>query len=203
MLRTVVLSVEESKVDGLLDALTKRPYITVVSMDREGRKRLRTCPCCKERIKKERPSTIDEKMLRAMFRVIRGMSVSKTVILTNKDTLVEEVPHIERERCVEFEVPLLEKAESLGLLKPFIDGARKTYFTDALDFFLNEEPHSPALMVTLQGELVETSGSMFFDEVKLKDEKSRDQLKREFRDAIKKIPDSTITFVKSGQLSLV
>lgn len=203
MLRTVVLDVEESKVDGLLEALTKRPYITVVSMDREGRKRLRTCPCCKERIKKEKPYTIDEKMLRAMLRMIGGMSVSKTVILTNKDTLLSDVPPVEHERCVEFEVPLLKKAESLGLLKPFIDGARKTYFTDALDFFLNEEPHSPASMVTIQGELVETSGSMFFDEVKLKNEKSRDQLKRELRDAIKKIPESTITFLRSGQLSLV
>jgi len=203
MMRTVVLNVEESKVEGLLEALIKRPYIAVVSMDREGRKRLRTCPCCNEKVRKEISFTINEKLLHAMLGVIRGMSISKTVILTNKDTLLEDVPPVEHARCVEFESTLLKKAEALGLLKPFIDGARKTYFTDALDFFLNEESYSPSVMVTLQGEVVETSGSMFFDEIKIKDEKFRDKIKREFRDAIRAIPDSTITFVKSGQLSLV
>lgn len=203
MKRTVVLSVEESKIEGLLEALMKRPYITVVSMDREGRKRLRTCPCCNEKVKKERSFTIDEKLLSAMFGVLEAMSISKTVILTNKENPIGDIAQVEHARCVEFDVSLLRRAETLGLLKPFIDGVRKTYFTDAMDFFLNEESHSPAVMVTIQGEVVETSGSVFFDEVKLKDEKSRDRLKREFRDAIKKIPESTITFVESGQLSLV
>ena len=39
--------------------------------------------------------------------------------------------------------------------------------------------------------------------VKLKDEKRRDQLKRLFREAVGAIPESTITFVENGQMSLV
>ena len=184
-------------------ALRKRPYISFIDMDREGRKRLRDCPCCHERIKKERSYDIDEKLLGEMLKMIKVMSVAKCVVLVNKTNPIENIPSVERERCSEFDQSLLEKAEVLGLIQPFMDGARKTYFTDALDFFLNEESHSPSHMVTLQGVVVETSGAMYFDDVKIKDKKSRDRIKREFRDAIKAIPESTITFVKNGQLSLV
>jgi len=201
--RTIVLNVDEDKADGLLDALSKRPYIDVVAMDREGRKRFRDCPCCNKRLSKEITYTVNEAMLMAMLEVLRKMAVSKTVILTNKDTLRDSLPVVEQDRCAEFDLPLLHKAKTLGLLKPFMDGNRETYFTDAIDFFSNEDAHSPSYMISLDGEVVETGGSMFIDGVKLKDEKSRDRLKREFRDALKKIPKDTITFVTNGQMSLV
>jgi hypothetical protein len=201
--RTVILSVDEDKAQGLIDALGTRDHIEVLPMDREGRKRFRDCPCCNRKLSKEITYTINETMIIAMLRVLEKMEISKTVILTNKDTIYSSLPDIEKDRCTEFDLRLLDKAKTLGLLKPFIDGSRETYFTDALDFFSNEEAHSPSYMITLDGEVVETGGSMFFDAVKLKDEKSRDRIKREFRDALKKIPKETITFVKNGQLSLV
>lgn len=201
--RTVILRVEESKVDDLLGALSKRPYIEVVNMDRESRKRLRDCPCCKTRLSKEVLFLINEKMLFAMLDLIRVMAISRSVILVNKDNPIEDIPSVERDRCSAFDRKLLEKAETLGLVRSFVDGSRKSYFTDALNFFLNEEPHTPSQVVTLNGKVIETSGSMFFDEVKLKDEKTRDKLKREFKDAIKAIPASTRLFVESGQMTLV
>jgi len=201
--RTIILQVQEDKADGLLEALGKRPYIEATVMDRDERKRLRTCPCCAQVLKKEVTFSINEKLMMAMLDLLRAMSKSKSVILVNKHNPIENIPAIEREICSEFNSKLLMAAEVLGLVKPFVDGSRKMYFTDALDFFLNEERHSPATLITLNDEVIETSGAMFFDEVKLKDEKTRDRLRREFRDAIRAIPESTITFVKNGQLSLV
>ena len=201
--RTVVLSVDEGKADDLLEALSKRPYIEVISMDRAGRKRLRDCPCCRRVLSKESAFVINEKMVLAMLGLIKAMTVARTVILINKENPIDDIPSIERDRTCEFDHRLADKAEVLGLIQPFMDGTRETYFTDSLDFFLGEESHSPCNLTTLDGEVVETGGSMFFDEVKLKDENSRDRLKREFRDAIRAIPKSTITFVKQGQMSLV
>jgi hypothetical protein len=201
--RTIILSVDEDKAQGLIDALSTRDHIEVLEMDRKSRKRFRDCPCCKKRLSKEITYTINETMIMRMLAVLQKMAISKTVILTNKDIVYSSLPDIEKERCTEFDLSLLRKAKTLGLLKPFVDGSRETYFTDALEFFSNEEEHSPSYMITLDGEVVETGGGMFFDGVKLKDEKSRDRIKREFRDALKNIPKETITFVKNGQLSLV
>lgn len=201
--RTVILKIDEGKADGLLEALSLRSYIEIINLDREERKRLRVCPACDQTLKKEVLFSINEKLLMAMLAMLRVMAKSKSVILVNKDNPIEDISPVEREICVEFDPKLLAAAETLGLIRPFVDGSRKTYFTDALEFFLNEEPHSPSSFVTLNGEVIETSGVFFFDEVKLKDEKTRDRLRREFRDAIRAIPNSTVIFVKKGQMSLV
>lgn len=201
--RTIIFEVEESRADGLVQALTKRDYISLISLDREGRKRFRDCPACHKRLSKEVSYTINEKMLDAMLAMIRKMSVAKSVVLVNKENPMEMLPEAEKPRAVEFDDRLLERAEVLGLVTPFMDGNRKTYFTKALDFFLSAEAHKPSTMVTLDGEVVETSGVIVFDDVKLKNENRRDKLKREFREAIKAIPESTITFVEKGQMSLV
>lgn len=201
--KVVIFSVDADKADGLVSALEKRDYITVVSMDRESRKRFRDCPCCKRRLAKEVLFTINDKLLHEMLRLLRGMTIAKTVILVNKDNPISDIPHVERERCVEFDPKMLWRAEILGLVKPFIDGTRKTYFTDAMEFLINEEAHSPSYMVTIDGEVVETGGSAFLDEVKFKDEQSKTTLKRELRVAVGAIPESTITFVTKGQMSLV
>ena len=201
--RTVILQVEESKADGLVDALSKRDYISVVRMDREGRKHLRDCPACNKRLSQEVSYTINEKMLEAMLGVIRKMSVSKGVILINKENPLNLIPDVEHRRCVEFDHKLAARAEALGLLTPFMDGDRQTYFTEALDFFLCADSHEPSPLVTLDGEIVDKGGVIAFEEVKLKDEKRRDQLKRLFREAVGAIPESTITFVENGQMSLV
>lgn len=201
--KTVILEVEESKAQSLVDALGKRDYISVVSMDRDGRKRFRDCPCCGKRLSKEVSFTVNEKLLQAMLGVVQRMSVAKSVILVNKDNPIELMPEVEKKRCVEFDAKLLGRAETLGLLTPFVDGARKTHFTKALDFLVGAESHEPSTMVTLDGEVLETSGAIAFDEVKFKDDSSRDRLKKEFRRAVDAIPSSTITFVEKGQMSLV
>lgn len=201
--RTVILEVEESRADGLIDALTKRDYISLVSMDREGRKRFRDCPCCHKRLSKEVSYTINEKMLDAMLAMVQKMSVAKSVVLVNRENPMEMLPDAEKPRAVEFDHRMLERAEVLGLVTSFMDGNRKTYFTKALDFFLGAEAHKPSTMVTLDGEVVETSGVIVFDDVKLKDENRRNRLKREFREAVKAIPESTMTFIEKGQMTLV
>jgi len=201
--RTVILSVDEGRAQGLVDALGKRDYITVVTLSREQRKSLRECPCCKKPLSKERKFVINDKLLGPLLGLVRKMAVAKTVILTNKENPFENIPPVEQERCAEFDAKLLHKAEILGLVKPFVDGERRTYFTDALPFLLNEEGHDPSYMITLDGEVVETGGSSFFDEVKFNNDVQRDRMKKDFREAIKAIPKSTITFVENGQMSLV
>lgn len=200
---TIILSVDEGKASGLVSALGKRDYIDVISLDREGRKKLRDCPACHKQLSKERKHVIDDKLLGPMLGLVRKMAISKTIILTNKENPYENIPPVEQERCQEFEMRLLRKAEALGLVTSFMDGSRKTYFTDALPFLLNEESHSPSYMITLDGEVVETGGSVFLDEVKFNNDTQKDRLKKDLRKAVESIPDSTVTFVKNGQMSLV
>lgn len=199
----VILRVDEDRAQGLIDALSTRDHIEIVTMDREGRKRFRDCPACKRKLAKEMIHPINEKMLNALLGVVKKMSVAPSVVLVNKENPLDSIPPVERDRTCEFDLKLLGWAETLGLLTPFTDGNRQTYFTQALGFLSNEVSHSPSYLVSIDGEVAETGGSAFFDEVKFKDNAVRDRLKRDFREAIKAIPKSTITFVEKGQMSLV
>lgn len=201
--KTIILHVDEDKAEGLVLALQKRPYIDAMIMDREERKRLRDCPACNRRLSKEVYFKINEKLILQMLAMLKVMAISKTVILINKNNPIKNIPAVEHARCVEFDPKMLARALALGLVKEFIDGLRETYFTDVFDFFLNEESHSPCNFTTLDGKVIDVGGSMFLDEVKLKDENAKSILRRDLRDAIREIPDSTITFAKNGQMSLV
>lgn len=202
--KIIVLEVPEDKCDGLIEAMQKRAY-TVHVMDREGRKKLVDCPGCKRRLAKESSFTINEHFLEALTAIAAKMSVAKTVIITNKENPRDSIPPVEHPRCVEIDPAMAFRAEAFGLIKRFQDGDRVTHYvtTAGLEFLKGEKPASPCTVVTLDGEVVETSGELLIESVKFKDEIRAGTLKRAALDAVKRIPEQHVNFVINGQMSLI
>lgn len=204
-MRTLILQVEDDKHDGLVEALKKRPSIHIVSLDREGRKKFRDCPCCNRRLARESSFTINEPFVECLTTIAGKMSIAKTVILVFEGMSFATIPPVEQERCAVVDETMAVRAETLGLIKPFLDGARKTHFVTAagIEFLRGEKPASPSTIVTLEGEVVETSGEILLDNVKFKDTIRGEDAKRRARDAVKRIPESVMNFVINGQMSLI
>lgn len=203
--RILVLDVDADKYDGIVEALSKRPSVRVVSMDREARRHLRECPACHRKLSKESAFTLDEKIVDALIRVVQKMRVSKTVVLTNEDNPQAGLSTIEHERCVEVDAVVIHRAMTLGLLKSFMDGARLTHYvpTAGLDFISGEKPASPCTMYVLDGEIVEISGELTIENVKFKDVHRAGSVARDGARAVKALPESVLSFVNSGQMSLI
>ena len=203
--RILILDVDEDKYDGLVDALVKRSHIRVVPMDREGRKVLIDCPCCKRKLSKESSFTINEQVVHALLRIVEKMRLTKTVILVNKDNPKAAFSTVEHERCVEADPAVIYRAETLGLLRPFLDGSRRTHFVTSagLKFLSGESPASPCTMVVLDGEVVDTGGELAIEDVKFKDAHRGGLVARDAARAVKALPDGVVSFVVNGQMSLI
>jgi hypothetical protein len=203
--RVLILDVDADKYDGIVEALSKKSSVRVVSMDREARKHLRECPACHRKLAKESSFTIDEKLVDALIKVAEKMRVAKTVVLVNEDNPKSSLSSLEHDRCVEVDATIIHRAETLGLLKPFMDGARLTYYISAtgLDFLSGEKPASPCTMFVLDGEVVETSGELLIENVKFKDVHRAGSVARDGARSVKAIPQHVMNFVINGQMSLI
>lgn len=203
--RIIVLDVEADKHDGLVDALCKRPYIHFIPMDREARRQLVHCPACKHKLSKETSFTLNEQVVDSLLKIVDKMKVAKTVILVNKDNPLSRIPPVEHERCVEVDPLVVFRAETLGLLKAFVDGSRPAYYVTmaGIDFLSGERPASPCTMCVLDGEVVELSGEMMIENVKFKDVHRAGSVARDAARAVKALPESVMSFVTSGQMSLI
>lgn len=202
--KIVILEVPEDKCAGIVDAMLKRSY-TVHVMDREGRKKLIDCPGCKRKLAKEISFTINDYFIDALTMIAAKMSVAKTVIITNSENPRDSIPPVEYPRCVDVEPAMVFRAEALGLVKRFQDGARMTHFVTpaGLAFLKGEQAAKPCTVVTLDGEVVETSGEITIESVKFKNEIRAGTLKRAALDAVKAIPEQHMNFVVNGQMSLI
>jgi hypothetical protein len=203
--RILILNVDNDNYDSLVEALLKRHYISVVPIDREGRKRLSVCPVCNHKLKKEASFTIDEHIVDAMIKIVEKMRYTKTVLLVNKENPQAGYSTVEHERCVEVDPVVIYRAETLGLLKPFLDGSRKTHYvtTAGLEFLSGEKPASPCTMFVLDGEVVETSGQLVIEDVKFKDAHRGGSVARDAARVVKALPESVMSFVINGQMSLI
>lgn len=203
--RTLILEVDADKYDGIVEALSKRPSVSVVSMDREARRHLRDCPACHRKLTKESSFTLDEKIVDALILIASKMRVAKTVVVVNEDNPIASISSVEHERCVEIDPMVIHRAVTLGVLKSFIDGARLTHYvtTMGLDFLSGEKPASPCTMFVLDGEVVEISGELMIENVKFKDVHRAGSVARDGARAVKAIPDHVMSFVTNGQMSLI
>lgn len=202
--KIVVLEVPEDKCDDFVQAMQKRLYPVHV-MDREGRKKLVDCPGCRRKLSKESTFTINDQLIECMTAIATKMSVAKTVIAIFEGMSLSAITPIEHERCAVLDERMVKRAETLGLVSSFPDGSRTTYYVTAAGiYFLNgEKPASPSTIVTLDGELVETYGEVLLDNVKFKDTIRGDTIKRNAREAVKRIPERVMNFVINGQMSLI
>jgi hypothetical protein len=203
--RTLILDVDVDKYDGIVEALSKRPSVRVVSMDREARRHLRECPACHRKLAKESSFTLDEKIVDALIRVAQKMKVSKTVVLVNEDHPKSGLSTVEHERCVEVDAVVVHRAMTLGLLSSFMDGARLTHYVSAagLGFVSGEKPASPCTIYVLDGEIVEVSGELAIENVKFKDVHRSGSVARDGARAVKALPDNVLSFVNNGQMSFI
>jgi hypothetical protein len=203
--RILILEVDADKYDGIVEALSKRPSVRVVSMDREARKHLPECPACHRKLSKESSHTLDEKIVDALIKIAEKMRVAKTVVLVNKDNPQAALSEIEHERCVEVDPVVIYRAETLGLLKSFLDGSRHTHYvtTAGLEFLSGDKPAAPCTIFVLDGEVVETSGELTIENVKFKDIHRAGSVARDGARAVKAIPEHVMSFVTNGQMSLI
>lgn len=203
--RTLVLEVDLDKYESLVEALGKRPYIRVVSMDRQGRKDLVDCPACHKRLSKESSFTINDLMVCCLTKIVDKMRSFKSVLLVNKDNPASGVSEVERERCVEVDPTTIFRAEALGLINSFTDGSKLSYFvtTAGMDFLSGEKPAAPCTLVVLDKEVVETSGELMIEDVKCKDSFKITTVVRNASKAVEALPESVLNFVTNGQMSLI
>lgn len=203
--RLLVLEVDEDKYDGLLDAMSKRNYVRVVDMSRDGRKQLSDCPACRRKLSREVSYTINENMVEALTRITQKMTVAKTVVITNKDQPADSIPIIERERAVEVDATTVFRAVELGLLRAFMDGSRSTHHitADGMGFLTGEKAASPCTIVTLDGEVVEKSGQILVQDIKFKDQARSTTVLTAASRSVGALPDAVVSFVVDGQMSLL
>jgi len=202
--KIVILEVPDDKCDGLIDAMQKRSY-TVHVLDRDGRKKLVDCPACNHKLSREKTYTIDDGFVEVLTKIAKKMVVAKTVIVTNKNNPMTAIPPIEYPRCVEIDQTMMFRAETFGMVKRFQDGNRLTHYVTAagLSFLSGEKPASPCTVVTLDGDVVETSGELALENVDYENEIRAGTLKRDAQDAVEEIPEHVMKFVINGQMSLI
>lgn len=203
--KMLIVEVDDDKYSSTVEALSKRSYIKILSMDREGRKAFSVCPCCNKKLTKEHSFSINESFVESLVKIAEKMSVSKTVVVINKENPASSVPAMELERSVEVDSQFISRAVSLGLVEQFMDGNRTTYFVTSagLSFLLAENPASPSTMVTLDGEVIELSGKLMIGDVKFKDQVKGSKILIYAARAVESMPESVRNFVRNGQMDLI
>ena len=201
----ILLEVATDRVDELIQALSKRPYIKVLSLGREEREKLEECPACGRKFHQESVVTVNAEMLTYLVRMLRRMRLAKSLVLINKRNPLEKIPEPERERAIQFPFPLLEKAEMIGLVKKFLDGSTTTYFVTkkGVGFLSGKEVLSPSRYIVADGKVLETSGQLSINDVKFGDRVDREKVLQEARRAVNELPTRALQFINSGQISLM
>ena len=201
----LVLEIDAGKVEELAQALSKRPYIKILSLSREDRERLEACPACGRKFSREVVVTVNAEMLTFLVQMLRRLKVAKSVVLVNKRNPIDTVMVPDRERAVAFPHPLIEKAELLSLIKKFDDGSTETYFITkkGLSFLSGREPLKPSRYIVSDGKVLEMSGQLDINDVKFSDRVDHDKLMREAKKAVLDLPDKVVQFIQSGQIPLM
>lgn len=202
--RTLVVEVDEERVDAFVDALSHRSYLRIYELDRSERKQRKVCPCCGKRLSKEQVVRLDEDYLTDLLRVAEGMARAKSVILTNRSNPLSSLPPGEHERCITMSERFVARLADFGLIAKFMDGARETYHltASAVLFLRDETSHSPAELAYLDGKLVESGGSVAMEDIVFKTV-TKGQFLREAKDIVDRIPARFMSFVNTGQMPLV
>lgn len=203
--RYLLLEVDESRADELLTALQQRSYIKHVNIFRlPDRDAFDNCPVCKEELANKWVATVTDQMVYGCVRILTIMKHNKTVVLYNKSFL-DEVRPIDRERSAPFPYKLLYAARLLGIVDHFVDGTQDTFYvtTKGMAFLSGDEEIKPAKITVANNVVLESSGSMWLDDVKRKDVAKFSEAVIKLRDAIKVIPETTLQFVDTGQVPLL
>jgi hypothetical protein len=203
--RQIIIEIEDDKYDSFIEVIKKRPYIKHVSMSREDRRLIVNCPCCKQKLSRETSFVINEKMIDSLSSIVEKMRIAKTVILTNRENPLSLIAPIELERCVEVDLKTIVRCKILGLLQEFQDGSKITHFVTSkgIKFLTGESPAAPCLIITIDDEVIETSGEIMIDQVKFKDDIKRSSALHSSLSSVKMIPEYVMSFVTSGQMSFV
>lgn len=201
----ILIEISPEKAEELIHALEKRPYIKILSLNKEERERLESCPACGRKFHRESTVTVTADMLPFLVRLLRRMRMSKSLVLINKRNPIEKIPEFEKERAIPFPYNLVEKAELLGLIRKFIDGSTETYFVTkkGLAFLSGKEPLSPSRYMVADGKVLETSGQLFINEVKFTDRVDHDKVIQEAKRAAEELPQRVLQFIEKGQIFLV
>lgn len=203
--RYLLIEVDEAKADSLLTALLERSYIKHVNLFRlPDRDAFDECPVCKEELSKQWVATVTDQMVYGCLQILTMMRHSKTAVVYNKSFL-DEVRPIDRPRAVPFPYKLLYAARLLGIVDWFQDGSQDTFYitTKGMAFLSGDEELKPARLMVANHVVIESSGSMWLDDVKRKDVAKFSEAVIKLREAVKALPETTLQFVKSGQVPLL
>jgi len=202
--RTLILEVDEDKADALVDALSQRSYLNIFELDREQRRARKACPCCGKRLSKEKAVQLNEGYAVALLRLARMMRRAKSIIITNKSNPRSKLPPVEHDRCLDLEAVAIRRLVDFGLVREFADGNRVTYHltTAGIEFLRGAGEHSPAILVYIDENLIETSDSISLEQITFK-QVDKNQFVRDVKEALDSISAQTMSFVMTGQMPLV
>jgi uncharacterized protein (UPF0212 family) len=202
---TIILDVDATRAGDLREALSKRDYINIVTLDRDDRKNRKACPACNRKLSREVVYFVTDQVLVALLAMLKKHAIAKAVVVTNKKVRADRLPPVELERAVDIQPPVLERAKRLGLVAEFTDGSRETHHLTAaaMAFLSNKAPLSPGTVVLLDGEPVDSFGEIALEGVRFKDRVRRDEVLKHIRRALKDVPQSVVEFIENGQMSLV
>lgn len=204
-LKTIIIEVPAERADDLREALSKRDYISIITIDRDERKTRKSCPCCKRKFSRETIYFVTNEVLEGLLLMLEKHAIAKSLVIVNKKNRADRLPPVELERAVEFGYLAFERAKYLNLVSPFKDGSRETYYltSAALAFLGNKAPLSPGTIVLLDGEVVDSFGEITLEGVRFKDRVRRDEVQRLIKRAVKNLPRNVLEFIEQGQMSLV
>lgn len=205
--RVVLLQVDEERADELIDALAKRSFVKIISLDRETRKALGSCPVCERKFGKELLVTVNEELFWMIDGIISRMlqSGAKSVVVVPDEKSASDLVEVEKRRAVICSPDAMARATRLGLLAEIQDGRYKTHYpTQAcLDFFSNSAPLAPSKIVIADGKVIERHGTMTVEHVKFKDQIIRDRMLRDIKRKIDGLSERVKIFVRTGQMPLI
>lgn len=203
--RYLLLEVDETRAAELLAALRQRSYIKPINLlAASDRSRFDECPACRESLSKPTIATVTEHMVYGCLSILQAMRISKTAVVYNH-SLIKEVRPVDHQRAVPFPYKYLYHARLLGIIDHFLDGSQETFFvtTKGMDFLRGDEELSPARVTVVKNVIIESGGTIALDDVKRKDVARFSETVIKLREAIKALPETTMQFVKSGQVPLL
>jgi hypothetical protein len=204
--RLVLLEIDESRAQELLDALAKRSYVKIIPTPytRMQRNELIACPACDRKFGNERLVTVTEEIVQSLICMLETMSIAKSVVLIDNTEDIQRLPIPERARVVRFPERSKDHSLMLGLIQQFMDGRQETFFvtTKGINFLLDRSPLSPAKIIMSDGHVLAREGSMSMLDVKFKDKVRKGHLAGAARRAFHLLPVMTKEFVESGQIPL-
>jgi len=200
----LLLAVNDERVAELREALEKREYIKVIDLDRETRKKIGVCPACGRKFHRETTYIITEDLVEALAAMISGMRQAKSVVIINKKNHLKDVTLHERPRSVEVPAAILRRAVFFGLVEHLLDGEQDTYFVTAKGLeFMDGETVSPATVVIVNDQIIDSSGSVKIEQVRFRNMTRHEMLIKSVKKLIKELPKEVRDYVVGNQTSLI